>query len=118
MSSQLKRFLETFRPRGRSAKYESLEELPGKGEAGSDLEEELSSEILRCSPIDANIRSTLARLKLAITVLASLLLFVCVAWAGREFKTERIPVTYYDIYCKNSLIYYDLFLRRSTLRQV
>lgn len=99
MNSQLQRFLENFRPRAQSAEYETLNESPDKNETGSDLESVSSTEIPRRSLIEPSIQRTLTRLKLAVALLASLLVSVIVTWACKEFRTERVPVTH-GIYCE------------------
>lgn len=99
MNSQLQRFLENFRPRAQSAEYETLNDSPEKNETGSDLESVSSTEIPRRSSIEPSVQKTLTLLKLAVALLASLLVSVSVTWAGKEFRTERVPVTH-GIYCE------------------
>lgn len=99
MKSQLQRILENFRQRAQSAEYETLNEPADKNETVSDLESVSSNEIPRHSSIEPSVQRTLTRLKLAVALLASLLVSVSVTWAGKEFRTERVPVTH-GIYCK------------------
>lgn len=103
MGSQIQRFLENFRPRAQSAEYETLNESPDKSETGSDLESVSSTEIHRRSAIEPSVQRTLTRLKLAVALLASLLVSVSITWAGKEFRTERVPVTH-ESYCETPIL--------------
>lgn len=116
MNSQIQRFLDTVRPRAQSAEYETLNESPDKSEPGSDLESVSSTEIHRRSAIEPSVRRTLARLKLAVALLASLLVSVSVTWAGKEFRTERVLVTH-ESYCETP-IFTRNFARELILREL